>query len=96
MRNLAASIVLHERVETTVTKARAVRTLVERSITRAKQPTLTTRRLLLASLRQPNAVAKLMEVLGPRYLQRPGGYTRITKLGPRLGDAAQQAVIELV
>lgn len=94
--NLAQSIILHEKVRTTVAKAKEVRSLVERIITSGKNPTLTVRRNLLKKLPTELAVKKVLEVLGPRYAKRTGGYTRITKIGPRQGDAANMAVIELV
>lgn len=96
LRGLAVSVLLHERVETTVAKAKAVRSLVERCITVGKEPAEVRRRRLQQILAQPNAVTKIMEVLGPRYRTRPGGYTRITKIGQRAGDGAPMAQIELV
>ncbi|MDO8462825.1 MAG: 50S ribosomal protein L17 [bacterium] len=96
LRNLAESVLLHERVRTTTAKAKAVRPIVEESITLARTPGLATRRRLLASLRHPKVVAKLLEVLGPKYQTRAGGYTRITKIGQRAGDGAEESVIELV
>src|SRR6202158_1830434 len=96
LRNLATSVIQEERVITTVTKAKAVRPLVEKMITLAKADTLHTRRQAAAVLRTPVAVKKLFDTLGTRFGQRPGGYTRITRLGPRKGDGAEQAIIELV
>jgi large subunit ribosomal protein L17 len=96
LRNLATSVIQEERVITTVTKAKAVRPLVEKMITLAKADTLHTRRQAAAILRTPVAVRKLFDTLGTRFGQRPGGYTRITRLGPRKGDGAEQAIIELV
>jgi large subunit ribosomal protein L17 len=96
LRNLAASIIMYEKVKTTEAKAKAVRGLVERSITTAKKGDLTARRRLLSVLPQTLAVKKLMEVLGERYQERPGGYTRIIKLGTRQGDGAETVQIELV
>ena len=96
LRNLASSILLYEKVKTTQAKARAVRSLVERSITAAKAGDLTARRGLIKVLLQKNAVKKSLEVLGVRYSTRPGGYTRIVKLGNRRGDGAQMVQIELV
>ncbi len=96
LRSLAASVILYERVNTTEARAKAVRSLVERLVTRAKQPTLATRRYLLQRLPQEMVVRKLIEVLGPRFKTRPGGYTRITKLGARAGDAAKLAQIEFI
>ncbi len=96
LRNLATSVILEERVITTVPKAKAVRPLVEKMITLAKQDTLHTRRQAAAVLRTPAAVKKLFDTLGARFGQRNGGYTRIVRLGPRKGDGAEQAMIELV
>jgi large subunit ribosomal protein L17 len=96
LRNLATSVIQEERVITTVPKAKAVRPLVEKMITLAKADTLHTRRQADAVLRTPAAVKKLFDTLGTRFGQRNGGYTRITRLGPRKGDGAEQAIIELV
>ncbi len=96
LRNLATSVIDQERVITTVPKAKAVRPLVEKMITLAKEDTLHTRRQAAAVLRTPAAVKKLFDTLGTRFGQRAGGYTRITRLGPRKGDGAEQAMIELV
>ena len=96
LRNLATSVIEQERVVTTVPKAKAVRPLVEKMITLAKQDTLHSRRQAAAVLRTPGSVKKLFDTLGTRFGQRNGGYTRITRLGPRKGDGAEQAMIELV
>ena len=96
LRNLAASIIIYEKVKTTEAKAKAVKPLVERMITVAKKGDLTARRRLLATLPQKLAVAKAMDILGARYKTRAGGYTRIIKLGNRVGDAAKFVQIELV
>lgn len=96
IKNLAQSIVLYEKVKTTEAKAKAVRPYVERLVSIAKQPTLANRRLLLRRVPTKLAVRKLLEVLGPRYKERAGGYTRITKLGTRPGDRAKVAQIEFV
>jgi large subunit ribosomal protein L17 len=96
LRGLATSVIEHERVITTVPKAKAVRPLVERMITLAKRDTLHTRRQAASFLESPGAVKKLFETFGPRFAQRKGGYTRITRLGPRQGDGAEQCMIELV
>ncbi len=96
LRNLATSVIEHERIVTTVPKAKAVRPLVEKMITLAKQDTLHTRRQAAAVLRTPASVKKLFDTLGTRFGQRNGGYTRITRLGPRKGDGAEQALLELV
>ncbi len=96
MRNLAASVILYEKVQTTEAKAKMVRPLVERAITTGKAATLTSRRRLLSFFYTDHPVKKIMEVLGPRYATRPGGYTRIVKLGHRLNDGADMVQIELV
>jgi len=96
LRNLITSVIDEERVITTVPKAKAVRPLVEKMITLAKTDTLHSRRQAAAVLRTPASVKKLFDTLGTRFGQRNGGYTRITRLGPRKGDGAEQAMIELV
>lgn len=96
IKNLAQSVILYEKVKTTEAKAKAVRSYVERLVTVSKNPTLANRRLLIKRLPTQNAVRKLIEVLGPRYQKRAGGYTRITKLGTRPGDRAEVAQIEFV
>jgi large subunit ribosomal protein L17 len=96
LKNLAASVVLHEKVTTTEAKAKIIRPYVERLITKSRNDSLTTRRYLIEHLPTNNSVKKLIEVLGPRYKDRSGGYTRITKIPRRQGDAAKMAVIELV
>src|SRR6266481_3519380 len=96
LRNLCTSVIEEERVVTTVPKAKAVRPLVEKMITLGKADTLHTRRQAAAFLRTPYSVKKLFDTLGTRFGQRNGGYTRITRLGPRKGDGAEQAIIELV
>ena len=96
LRNLTTSVIENERVITTITKAKAVRPLVEKMITLAKTDTLHSRRQAAAVLRTPAAVKKLFDTLGTRFGQRNGGYTRITRLAPRQGDGAEQALIELV
>src|ERR1700681_2168212 len=89
VRNLATSVIEVERIITTVPKAKAVRPLVEHMITLAKQDTLHARRQAAAVLRTPASVKKLFDTLGTRFGQRPGGYTRITRLGPRKGDGGR-------
>src|SRR3954452_19749480 len=96
LRNLATSVIESERIITTATKAKAVRPLVEHMITLAKADTLHARRQAAAVLRTPDSVKKLFDTLGTRFGQRNGGYTRIVRLGPRKGDGAEQAMIELV
>lgn len=94
--NLACSVLIYEKVRTTEAKAKEVKPLVEKSITTAKKGDLAARRKLLSNLPQKNAVDKLMDVLGGKYMERPGGYTRIVKLGNREGDGAEVVQIELV
>ena len=96
LRNLATSVIDKERIVTTVPKAKAVKPLVEKMITLAKADTLHTRRQAAAVLRTPASVKKLFDTLGTRFGQRNGGYTRITRLGPRKGDGAEQCLLELV
>lgn len=97
MKGLAASLITRERIETTEAKAKELRPKIEKMITRAKAPTLANKRLLLSGLYHDNtAVKKLVETIAPRYSERSGGYTRITKLMPRKGDASKMAVIEFV
>jgi large subunit ribosomal protein L17 len=96
LRNLMTSVIEHERIVTTVPKAKAVRPLVDKLITLAKKDTLHARRQAAMELRTPAAVQKLFDKLGTRFGQRNGGYTRITRLGPREGDGAEQAILELV
>ena len=94
--NLAASVLMYEKVKTTEAKAKAVKPLVEKAITTAKKGDLTSRRALIEKLPQKLAVKKAMDVLGAKYKDRNGGYTRIVKLTPRQGDGAKMAQIELV
>lgn len=94
--NLVESLVLHEKITTTLAKAKALRPKVEKLITTAKANTLASRRNIAKVLYTKNATKKLMEVLGPRYADRKGGYTRIIKLGVRKGDGGEEAIIELV
>ena len=96
LRGLVTSVILEERVITTVPKAKAVKPLVEHMITLAKRDTLHTRRQAAAFLDTPKSVKKLFDTLGTRFGQRNGGYTRIVRIGPRKGDGAEQAMIELV
>lgn len=96
LRNLATSVILYEKITTTEAKAKAVRPLVERMITKGKVNTLNSRRALMKVLYDEKAVIKVLEVLGPRFKERKGGYTRIIKVGLRPGDGGASAVIELV
>jgi len=96
-RNMAASLIEHERITTTVQKAKSLKPFVERLVTSAKNPRMHNRRRAFARLRSREAVQKLFDVLGPRFQERPGGYCRILKLSkPRLGDNGQRAIIEFV
>ena len=95
-RGLVTSVIEHERVVTTVPKAKAIRPLVEKMITLAKRDTLHARRQAAAFLETPAAVKKLFDKLGTRFGQRNGGYTRVVRLGIRKGDGAEQAMLELV
>ncbi len=95
-RNMAVSLVEHEIIKTTLPKAKELRRVAEPLITLAKDDTVANRRLAFARTRSKEAVGKLFAELGPRYSERPGGYTRILKCGYRPGDAAPMAYIELV
>ncbi|MGH3470732.1 MAG: 50S ribosomal protein L17 [Nocardioidaceae bacterium] len=94
--NLATSLFEHGRITTTEAKARTLRPFAEKLITKAKRGDLHNRRQVLSVIRDKTVVHVLFTEIGPRYAERPGGYTRITKLGPRKGDNAPMAVIELV
>jgi large subunit ribosomal protein L17 len=96
LRNLVTSVILEERIVTTVPKAKAVRPIVEQMITLAKTDTLHARRQAASYLMTPASVKKLFDTLGTRFGQRNGGYTRIIRVGPRKGDGAEQAMLELV
>ena len=96
LRGLVTSVIEEERIITTVPKAKAAKPLVEKMITLAKEDTLHARRQAAAFLRTPDSVKKLFDKLGTRFGQRNGGYTRVVRLGPRKGDGAEQAMLELV
>ena len=96
LRNMANSLIEHEAIKTTVPKAKELRKVVDPLITLGKKPTLANRRLAFDRLRSRDSVVKLFDVLGPRYAARPGGYTRILKMGFRVGDNAPMAFVELV
>jgi len=96
LRNMANSLIEHEAIKTTVPKAKELRRVVEPLITLAKVPTLANKRLAFDRLRNRDNVVKLFNVLGPRFAKRPGGYTRILKMGFRVGDNAPMAYMELV
>jgi large subunit ribosomal protein L17 len=94
--NLATALFEHGRITTTEAKARVLRPVAEKLITKAKKGDLHNRRQVLATIKDKGVVHALFEEIAPRYAERPGGYTRITKIGPRKGDNAPMAVIELV
>lgn len=96
MKQLATSLVLHESIRTTLTKAKVLRPYVERLVTKGRVPSLHARRELMKILQTEGAVRKMLEVIGPRYTERPGGYTRIRKVGRRQGDGAEMADISFV
>jgi large subunit ribosomal protein L17 len=97
MRNLSRELIQHERIKTSQAKAKAVKPRVEKLITLAKRGDLHARRLALSELGQDKfTVHKLFEEVAPRYAERPGGYTRIVKLGPRRSDSTEMVFIELV
>lgn len=96
LRNMVTSLFEHERITTTVAKAKEARPVAERLITRARQGTLAARRIISAYVRSEDVARKLMEDIAPRFATRPGGYTRIYRLGPRPGDAGQMGILELV
>ena len=96
-RNMMVSLIDHERITTTVPKAKHLRPIIEKMVTLGKKDTQANRRRAFSKLRDKDAVSKLFEVLGPRFNERPGGYCRILKLSkPRLGDAGERAIIEFV
>jgi large subunit ribosomal protein L17 len=96
LRNMMNSLLEHEVIKTTVPKAKELRRVVEPMITLAKEPTVANRRLAFDRLRNRDIVTKLFNELGPRFKARPGGYTRILKMGFRVGDNAPMALVELV
>ena len=95
-RNLVTSLFKHERIQTTVPKAKEARIVAEKLITFAKRGDLHARRMAARKVNEPAVLQKLFEEIGPRYAERPGGYTRIMRLGPRKGDNAELAILELV
>ena len=95
-RNMTASLVKHELIKTTLIKAKELRRHAEPLITLAKEDSVANRRLAFSRLRDKSAVGKLFTEIGPRYQERPGGYIRILKCGPRAGDNAPMAYVELV
>ena len=96
LKNLTTSLLENGRIETTVAKAKEVRSTAEKMITLGKQNTLHSRRNALTYITKEDVVKKLFDEIAPKYADRQGGYTRIVKIGPRRGDAAEMAIIELV
>jgi large subunit ribosomal protein L17 len=96
LRGLVADLLRHERMKTTEPKAKEIRPLAEKMITLGKDGTVHARRQAMSFINDKHVVKKLFEEIGPRFAARPGGYTRIIKLGPRLGDGASMAQLELV
>ncbi|WP_296662568.1 50S ribosomal protein L17 [Paraburkholderia sp.] len=96
LRNMSNSLIEHEVIKTTLPKAKELRKVVEPLITLGKKPSLANRRLAFNRLRDRDSVAKLFDVLGPRFENRPGGYLRILKFGFRVGDNAPMALVELL
>lgn len=94
--NMASSLVLHKRISTTLAKAKAVRQFIEPLVTRSKEDTTHSRRVVFSYLKQKEAVTELFRTIAPKIAERPGGYTRILKTGNRLGDAAEMCIIEFV
>ncbi len=94
--NMASSLILHKRIETTVAKAKAVQRFIEPLVTRSKEDTTHSRRVVFSYLKQKEAVTELFRTIAPKISERPGGYTRILKTGFRLGDAADMCIIEFV
>ena len=96
LRNLVTSFLERERIRTTLAKAKATRPLAEKMITLGKKDSLHARRQALRFIYKKEVVRKLFEEIAPRFTERPGGYTRIVKLGPRAGDGAEMAILEMV
>ena len=94
--NMAASLILHKRIQTTVAKAKAVQKFIEPLVTKSKEDTTHSRRVVFSYLKQKEAVTELFRAIAPKIAERPGGYTRILKTGFRLGDAADMCIIEFV
>ncbi len=96
LRSLAVNLIAHGKIKTTLARAKELRPLIEKLVTRARMGDLQARRLLLARLGRPEAMQKLIKEIAPRYLKRAGGYTRITKLPVRISDGSPQALIEFI
>jgi large subunit ribosomal protein L17 len=95
-RSLVRELLIHERIQTTVPRAKEIRPMAEKMITLGKEGSLASRRRALMFVTDKDVVSKLFSDIGPRYATRPGGYTRIVRVGKRLGDGADMAIIELV
>ncbi|WHH61441.1 50S ribosomal protein L17 [Petroclostridium sp. X23] len=96
LKNLVTSVLEHGKIETTVTRAKEVRSMTDKMITLGKEGSLHSRRQALAYITKEDVVKKLFDEIAPKYTERAGGYTRVVKMGPRRGDAAEMAIIELV
>ena len=96
LRGLVTHLLQNGKIETTLTRAKEVQAMAEKMITTAKEDTLHNRRLVLAFVTKEDVTSKLFKEIAPKYSDRNGGYTRVTKIGPRRGDAAEMAIIELV
>ena len=94
--NMAVSLILHKRIQTTVAKAKAVQMFIEPIVTKSKEDTTHSRRVVFSYLKQKEAVTELFRTIAPKIMERPGGYTRILKTGFRLGDGADMCIIEFV
>ena len=94
--NMAVSLILHKRIQTTIAKAKAVQKFIEPLVTKSKEDTTHSRRVVFSYLKQKEAVTELFRTIAPKIMERPGGYTRILKTGFRLGDAADMCIIEFV
>jgi large subunit ribosomal protein L17 len=94
--NAVCSLIEHGRISTTLVKAKEIRRVADKMVTQAKKGTLHARRLVIADLHQVDKVGKLFSEIAPKYKERQGGYTRIIKLGPRVGDAAEMCLLEFV
>ena len=95
-RNLVTDLLRHERIKTTEAKAKEIRGLAEKMISLGRKGTLAARRSVLAYVYDPDVVTKVFDELAPRYRSRPGGYTRIVRMGPRNGDGAPMVILELI
>ena len=95
-RNMVTSLIKHERIETTQAKAKEIRRTAEKLVTRAKLDSVHNRRIAAKTIFEKDVLNKLFTVVGPRFTQRPGGYTRILKLGQRKGDAAEMVILEFI